>query len=1464
MSRVVKVKDGKILLDFKVNAADYNLGYDNEEGVVLQVAVDQNQNIYILNQKRMRIEKHDPQGKLVKIFPTVPVPDSNRVYNLSLHIDHLDRLHIFDSFDRKLYVYHTNGTLIETITLADPDPIWRSDHTFFTFDNQNNIYIADIKKSSWSPTAHITHIDREGKIIKRFSEAVMKESGFNKSYALALAVDKNGDVYAYNNGSVYINTIDWPIQVFSAEGTYKKSLSVNAFRGSLVLFDNQNNMYVRRINTSGDHILKYDQEQQLLERIGNLRRPYEVGFDLLDNLYILDHIKFQLIRYNAAGEEDKKFALADSRLINPLTFAIDDNGFIYILEYSGPSNTPQSRIKKFDSDGNYITMFSPSLPGYYNAYQGFISAGLAVDHTGAIYVTNFNNNDPHALTKLNPEGAIIAKYGPRGKEPGQLSGPLDVTVDAAGNVYVLDMNGKRVQKFSSNGKFIQEYGTYDKNEASFSIRASIASDAFGNVLVSTQTGTHSGDNSPDVKYYDVTGNLVYSAPTNFPSVAMNRRGSLATMADRNYDIVTVYEATTDREYNRIEGNIYHDVNANCELDETETSLADILVKAEPGPYYGATDAAGNYSLLVGKGTYTLAPLTENIGGKVLTPTCVSDEDAPVITFNNYGNYSANNNMGVQVTLSPYLTVSVSSTRRRRCFESTTTVRYANSGFATAADAKVYLQLPQEVGLLSADKSYTLLPDGTYEFSVGDLSAGQSGTITVADIVTCGDESVRGLTVCTRAWITPSNNQPTEPTPTVAITGRCSAETGMIRFVVRNTGTADMADPGLFRKYADGQLASVEQFRLAAGDSLVLWVPAMGYTWRIEADQPTGNGDNTSVSVTVEGCSGGEVSSVSTGKVNLLPTDDEEAEQSAECMPITDSYDPNDKLVTPAGRTAEFYTPTNTALKYKIRFQNTGTDVAYRVVVVDTLSEHLDLSTLQLGATSHPARVEVSGKGRAVLTWTFDNILLPDSTADEPGSHGYIQFSIKPKGDLPEKTLVENLADIFFDFNSPIRTNITQNRIFDMPPVINESVRVRLEDVLATPGIEGFEPAAGKLGSEVTITGQRFAMKPGDNKVYLNGRAATVVSATATELKVVVPTGATTGALKVITPDGGVTSTAKFQVYQPPVLASFSPAEGMVGQRVTLSGEHLQEALIESITLGELRCEIIEQAGNAVTVRVPENAATGAFTISTKGGEAVSGAAYTVWYAPGITALSKEAGIVGASITITGENFAADKTRNIVRFGQVQAQVLEASPRQLTVRVPEQAESGFVTLETPGGRATAGTAFEVIPGPRFRAMQPSSGAVGAVVEITGAHFGIMGQQDVITFNGQEALVLEALGDSYRVRVPRGATTGRVQITGYGGQAQSSADFVVVELTPAEAIQVYPNPNSGQFTVSLRHADFDVQLIELHDALGKRLHQTRITGPRPEAVEISLPTAKAGLYFLQIQTERGLIIRKLTIL
>jgi hypothetical protein len=59
-------------------------------------------------------------------------------------------------------------------------------------------------------------------------------------------------------------------------------------------------------------------------------------------------------------------------------------------------------------------------------------------------------------------------------------------------------------------------------------------------------------------------------------------------------------------------------------------------------------------------------------------------------------------------------------------------------------------------------------------------------------------------------------------------------------------------------------------------------------------------------------------------------------------------------------------------------------------------------------------------------------------------------------------------------------------------------------------ISGIEPSSGTVGTEVTITGTNFSSTASENNVTFNGVAATVSSASTTQLVVVVPATATTG------------------------------------------------------------------------------------------------------------------------------------------------------------------------------------------------------------------------------------------------------------------------------------------------------------------------------------------------------------------
>ncbi len=135
--------------------------------------------------------------------------------------------------------------------------------------------------------------------------------------------------------------------------------------------------------------------------------------------------------------------------------------------------------------------------------------------------------------------------------------------------------------------------------------------------------------------------------------------------------------------------------------------------------------------------------------------------------------------------------------------------------------------------------------------------------------------------------------------------------------------------------------------------------------------------------------------------------------------VRNSYDPNLKEVSPLDVPPGY----NDWLTYTIHFQNTGSAPAFNIRLEDTLSSLLDLETFQVLNYSHPNRVLVNNK---LLKIYFDDIMLPDSFSDKPGSMGFFQYRIKPAANLPKGTAIRNTAYIYFDYNKAVVTNTTLN------------------------------------------------------------------------------------------------------------------------------------------------------------------------------------------------------------------------------------------------------------------------------------------------------------------------------------------------------------------------------------------------------------------------------------------------------
>lgn len=146
-----------------------------------------------------------------------------------------------------------------------------------------------------------------------------------------------------------------------------------------------------------------------------------------------------------------------------------------------------------------------------------------------------------------------------------------------------------------------------------------------------------------------------------------------------------------------------------------------------------------------------------------------------------------------------------------------------------------------------------------------------------------------------------------------------------------------------------------------------------------------------------------------------------------CWLIGGPFDPNYIEVTPKGTGVQGYIPTSTTeLLYTIHFQNVGTAPAVNVKIKNLLDGNIDNSSLKVIGSSFPVQTNIDANG--MVTFMFNNILLADSTHDEPNSHGFVSYKINLKPSLAAGTQINNTAAIYFDYNAAVLTNTVLNTL----------------------------------------------------------------------------------------------------------------------------------------------------------------------------------------------------------------------------------------------------------------------------------------------------------------------------------------------------------------------------------------------------------------------------------------------------
>lgn len=162
--------------------------------------------------------------------------------------------------------------------------------------------------------------------------------------------------------------------------------------------------------------------------------------------------------------------------------------------------------------------------------------------------------------------------------------------------------------------------------------------------------------------------------------------------------------------------------------------------------------------------------------------------------------------------------------------------------------------------------------------------------------------------------------------------------------------------------------------------------------------------------------------------------------------VVSSYDPNIKECFPEGKIK----PGLKKIKYVIHFQNTGKDTAFKVTVVDTITQKIGLRSIRVTGTSHSSTYALRVENNQTLIWEFKNILLPDSHTNEKASHGYIAFEADINSELAVGDSITNKAYIYFDYQVPVITNIASVVIVNSTNAIDKLTNSKGIDMYPNP------------------------------------------------------------------------------------------------------------------------------------------------------------------------------------------------------------------------------------------------------------------------------------------------------------------------------------------------------------------------------------------------------------------------------
>ncbi len=211
--------------------------------------------------------------------------------------------------------------------------------------------------------------------------------------------------------------------------------------------------------------------------------PTDIAFSGTGDTYILmrseggSSIRVWPLEDMAAFTSDMKgiggYGAGDGQFIWPVQIITDDEGYIYV------SDEAVHRITKFDPDGEFVAKW-----GVHGNAEGEFDRpnGIGFDPDGNMVVVDSQNN---RVQRYTPDGEYLGGFGgAQGDAPGEFNLPWGVHVDEFGDIYVVDWGNNRLQIFDADGELKNVIGRQGSGDGEFVRPTGVAVDAHGDIYVS--------------------------------------------------------------------------------------------------------------------------------------------------------------------------------------------------------------------------------------------------------------------------------------------------------------------------------------------------------------------------------------------------------------------------------------------------------------------------------------------------------------------------------------------------------------------------------------------------------------------------------------------------------------------------------------------------------------------------------------------------------------------------------------------------------------------------------------------------------------------------------------------------------------------------------------------------------------------------------------------------------------------